>query len=317
MKNLFLILICLSALSISSCSDQRPVLDKIRSQKTPQHLNIGGTRLFIVPPKGFTIAEAFVGLIKNRDCTIQIIDSKGEKIRGAFSAYDDSMFIKQGMKILESKRIRVNEYSGKLIVVPGKFENTETLYLLFGDNSFSVLVTANYETVEKKTREEIYNSLKTIYLDRNFNADISIHSNYFFSDKTSGYKFCEKMAQFDLYTINGDLKALNTEEPVIMVTPLKHLENVELEKVAELNIFGLKQQGAKIVQISEQSNESINGYETLSRKVSFSINGASKTSYQAFVKKNDQVIAIQGIVFDKDLDKLGEIKQFSSSLVIK
>lgn len=317
MKNLFLILLCLTAWSISSCSDQRPELNEIRSKKTIRHFNIGGTRLFILPPKGFTIATDFVGLIKNRDCTMEVIESKAQNFRSVFSAYDDKVFTKQGKKILESKRIRVNEYAGKLIVTPGKFENTETLYLLFGDNSFSVLVTANYETVEKKTREEIYNSLKTIYFDPNFNSELSIHSAYSFSDETSGYKFCEKMGQFDLYTMDGKLKSLTSQEPAIMVTALKQLGSVKLENIAEMNRFSLEKQGTQDLQVSEVSNNAINNYETLSRMVSFKLGGISKTSYQAFIKKGDLVIVIQGIVLDKDLDKLEEIKRFTSSINIR
>lgn len=317
MKHLFPILLFLSAFSISSCSDQRPELNEIRSKKTSGHLNIEGTRLFIVPPKDFTIASDFVGLIKNRDCMIQIIESKGEKIRSALAIYNDKTFTKQGKEILESKRIRVNEYTGKLIVVPGKSENSETLYLLFGDNSFSMLLTADYQTVEKKTREEIYNSLKTIYLDRNFSSVLSSRSPYFFSDETSRYKFCQKAPPFDLYTINGDLKAINSKEPIIMATALEYMENVELEKIAELNRLGIEQQKAKIVEISELSNEPINSYKALSRVISFTVNGEAKTSYQAFVRHRDQVILIQGIVFDQDLDKLDEIKQFTSSINIR
>jgi|GEM_PF-3619232 len=315
MKNIILILVSLSALSLSSCSDQRPELNDIRSKKTSDHLNIGGTRIFIIPPKGFTISDEFVGLIKDRNCSIQVLESKGEKIRGAFTAYNEAAFTKQGKKILESKKIRVNEYSGKLIVVQGRSENSEIVYLLFGDNRFSVLITASYETVEKKTREEIYNSLKTIYVDQNFKSTISIYSSYFFSSKD--YKYCEKIGQFDLYTASGELKRLDTQEPVVMVTTIKHVKNVGLNKLAELNRLGMKQQGATLSKITELSNAPINRYEALSRKISFSIQGTSKTTYQAFVKKGDRVILIQGIVFDKDLDKLEKIKQFTNSIAIR
>jgi hypothetical protein len=315
MRNIFPILVCFSILSLSSCADKRPELDTIRSKKTSDHLNIGGTRLFIIPPKGFTISDEFVGLIKDRNCSIQMLESKGQKIRGPFSAYNEAAFTKQGKKILESKKIRVNEYSGKLIVIPGRSENSEILYLLFGDNSFSVLITASYETVEKKTREEIYNSLKTIYVDQNFKSTISIYSSYFFSSKN--YKYCQKIIEFDLYTANGELNRQDIEEPVVLVTTIKHVKNVGLDKLAEMNRLGMEQQGATLSKITELSNAPINRYEALSRKISFSTEGTSKTTYQAFVKKGDQVILIQGIVFDKDLDKLEGIKQFTNSIVIR
>lgn len=318
MKHPLLIFISAIALIFSSCSDQRPQLnDIITSKKTPKHLNIGGTRLFIIPPKDFTIADDFVGLIKNRNCTIRIIESKGEKIRTVLSLYTDSIMIKQGKKILDSRQIRVNEYSGRLTVTTGEYEKSETAYLLFGDNSFSVLVTADYPTIEKKTREEIYQALKSIYFDRNFKSELPVYSPYFFSDEPARYQFCEKVNQFDMYTVSGDLKSLNTQEPVIMVTTLKHMKNVDLDKIAEMNSLSLKQQGATLTGISEISEDPINGYDAYSRKLSFILEGHSKTSYQAFIKKREQVVVIQGIVFDKDLDKLAEIKAFSSSIYIR
>jgi hypothetical protein len=312
MKNLSLILIFISAFIISSCSDKRPELSIIQSKKTAEHLNIGGTRLFIIPPRKFTIATDFAGLTRDRDCNIQIAEYKGEKIRSVFSLYNEAAFKNQGKEILEAKKIKVNEYPGKLFVIKGPSENSEILYLLFGDNSFSVLVTANYQTGEKQTREEIYTALKSIYYDRDLNATLSVLSSYSFSGES--YKFCERSGQFDVYTADGNLKDSHSQEPIIMVTTLRQLEHVELAKIAELNRMGMEQQGAKSIQISEISTEPINNYETLSRKISFTAEGFHKIIYQAFLKRDDKVILVQGIVFEKDLDKLEEIKQFTQSI---
>lgn len=317
MRNTILLCTSIIALTLLSCSDKRPALNDIHSQMTTSHINIEGTRLFIVPPKGFSIAGEFTGLIRDPNCKIQIIESKGEKIRNAFPLYADSAFTNHGKEILESKRIRVNEYPGKLIVVPGKFKNTETLYLLFGDNTFSAIVIADYQTVEKKTREEIYHALQSLYFERSFTSELSTNSPYFFADEQSRYKFCEKMEQFDVYTVDGELKAINSQEPLIMVMTMKYMKNVALDKVAEMNRLGMVKMGATAISTSEISHDPINGYEALSRKISFSLGVIRKTSYQAFVKHRDQVVLIQGIVFDKDIDKLDEIKQFTSSVTIR
>ena len=317
MKTLTLFCIATALFLFSSCSDKRPELKDIRSQKTASHLNIGSTRLFIVPPKGFSIADDFVGLIRDRNCTIRFVESKGEKICGNFLNYSDDAFIKQGNEILESRKIRVNEFPGKLIVITGESKNSEKLYLLFGDNSFSALVTAEYQTVEKKTREEIYHALESIYFDRNFQSELSTNSSYLFTDTNSRYKFCEKMEQFDVYTIGGELKAINSQEPLIMVTTMKHMKTAPLDKVSEMNRLSMEKMGVTDLKVSELSHEPINGYETLSLKISFTAGGVSKTSYQAFFKKGDQIVLVQGIVFDKDLDKLAEIKAFTNSITIR
>lgn len=314
MKNLYLILICISGLIVSSCADKRPELTNIQSKKTYAHLNLAGTRLFIIPPAEFTVADDFIGLIRDRHCSIRFLESKGEKIRNVFSVYNEAAFTKQGKEILDAKKIQVNQYPGKLFVIKGESKNSEILYLLFGDNSFSVLITAEYPTVEKKTREEIYTALKSLYYDRDLSAAPSTLSAYSFSG--NAYKFCERSGQFDVYTTTGDLKDNRSEEPLIMVSTLNYSENVDLEKVAELNSFGMKQQGAKSIEPSEISTEPVNGYKTLSRKISFTINGIHKTTYQAFVQKDDKIVLVQGIVFEKDLDKLDEIKQFTKSITI-
>lgn len=316
MKTLTLFCVATALFLFSSCSDKRPELKDIRSQKTASHLNIGSTRLFMIPPKGFSIADDFVGLIRDRNCTIRFVESKGEKIRGNFLNYSDDAFIKQGNEILESRKIHVNEFPGKLIVITGESKNSEKLYLLFGDNSFSALVTAEYQTVEKKTREEIYHALESIYFDRNFQSQLSMNASYLFTDTNSRYKFCEKMEQFDVYTIDGELKAINSQDPLIMVTTMEHMRTAPLDKVSEMNRLGMKKLGVTDLKVSELSHEPINGYETLSLKISFTAGGVSKTSYQAFFKKGDQIVLVQGIVFDKDLDKLEEIKQFIYSIAI-
>lgn len=312
MKNLTFLLISIFILILSSCSDKRPVLNDIRSHKTPEHLNIGGTRLFIIPPRRFTIAEDFTGLSKDRDCNIRFDEAKGEKIRKIFSFYNEAAFKKQGKEILEAKKIKVNEYAGKFFVIKGKSEDSEILYLLFGDNSFSVIVSAEYRTDEKQTREEIYTALKSLYYDRDMSATLSALSVYSFSDDT--YKFCERLGQFDVYTSDGNLKDAHSQEPVIMVTTLDHLENVELAKLAELNRLGMEQQGATAIQLSEISTDPIHNHETLSRKVSFTAEGFQKITYQAFIKKGEKVILVQGIVFEKDIDQLEEIRQFTNSI---
>lgn len=313
MKNPIALLLCILLLIASSCSEKRPVLDTIRSQKTAKHFNVDGTRVFMVIPPGFSIATDFMGFIKDRDCSIRVIESKGENVRNVFSTYNDKAFTSKGKEILDSKKIFVNEYAGKLFVVSGESENSETLHLLFGDNSFSVLITANYKTVEKKTREEIYQCIRTVYLDRDFKSAPSF-ATYSFSD--DAFKFCERTPQFDMYTADGNLKSLQSTEPVIMVSNLEHMQNITLDQMAKTNLQLMEKQQAKITGVNDLSAQPVNGCETLSRTITFKLGTVEKTSYQLFIKKGERMVIVQGIIFNSDLHRLEEVKQFANSIQI-
>ena len=315
MKSQITLLLAILAFIAASCSGKRPVLENIRSKKTAAHLNVDGTRVFMVVPPGFSITKNFTGFIRDRDCSMQIIESKGENVRKVFSTYSEKAFASRGKEILESKKILVNEYAGKLVVVPGERENSETLYLLFGDHSFSVLLTANYKTVEKKTREEIYQAIRTIYLDRNFKSAPIVGTLYSFLDDT--FKFCERIPQLDLYTADGNLKSLQSTEPVVMVSDLEHMQNVTLEQMAKINLQAMEKQQARITGVNDISSQPVSGYEAFSRTVSFTLGKDAKTSYQVFIKKGERIVIVQGVIFNTDLNRLEEIKQFVNSIQVK
>src|ERR1700710_705897 len=81
---------------------------RISNTRTSQHINIPGTRLFIVPPPNFAVATNFVGLQKNDKAVINVYDLVGGDFYTNAATFNKAEFEKKGIKVFEYKEFSVN-----------------------------------------------------------------------------------------------------------------------------------------------------------------------------------------------------------------
>src|SRR6185437_8399292 len=77
----------------------------IQNSKTSKHINIPGTRLYIIPPPGFIVSKTFLGLQKGENSMINIMDLIGGNFNTNTATFNKEEFEKKGAKVFDFKGI--------------------------------------------------------------------------------------------------------------------------------------------------------------------------------------------------------------------
>ncbi len=112
------------------------------------YVNIKGTKLSIIPPKGFVDADNFVGLKKDETTGIHIMDLEGGNFESNTETYTRAKFEKRGITVLEFDELLIDGFQAKFSHL--KDANSESVQLVFGDSTFSVMVIGYFPTSSRE-----------------------------------------------------------------------------------------------------------------------------------------------------------------------
>jgi hypothetical protein len=177
-------------------------VDNLETHKTEKHINIPGTRLFIVPPEDFSISDNFIGLIKENISAIQVMDLDGGNFYTNSANYTKQGFEKKGIKVLDFKELTINGYPCKYICMQGD-TSAKVLGFVFGDTTFSVMVMATYPSKDEIVEKSLEIALQTIYYEKGLTIDPFISAYFKLDDSESIFKFFRSSANLFIYSIGG------------------------------------------------------------------------------------------------------------------
>ncbi|MCO6163003.1 hypothetical protein [Flavobacterium sp. NRK F7] len=135
------------------------------------YINIKGTRLFILPPKGFKESKTIIGLEKDENTMIQVMDLIGGNYESNALTYTKSKFEEKGITVLNFEELKIDGYKAKMAHIKGQ-DGYESLQVVFGDNTFSAMVMCLFLTQDRnEILPEIKASLLKIKYDTNLKVD--------------------------------------------------------------------------------------------------------------------------------------------------
>ncbi len=137
----------------------------LKNSKTAKHINIPKTKIFLIPPMGYTMATGFIGLQKNETSIMQVMTG-GNYFTDAASL-SKKRFEGEGAKVFEEKILKINNYHAKFFCV-----QDDSLYknnmMAFGDSTVSLLFFVKYPVKDLKIEKQIKESLFSIVYDKTF-----------------------------------------------------------------------------------------------------------------------------------------------------
>ena len=288
----------------------------IRNVKTGKHINIPGTRLYIIPPPGFKIASAFTGLQKGETSMFNIIDLAGGNINTNASTFNKAEFEKKGIKVFDFREIKINGFAGKYIYLQGEAKSKAYL-IVFGDTTFSTMVTTLYPVNDEKTGNEIISSLNTIYYDKNKKIDPFETAKFTLDDKISRFKFLQYNANLYLYTIDGKDNSKDKDAPVVLVVQVPMDNSMSVKGLVDMFISKMQQNGLSNPEVKNTSTEKINGYDAYQTELYGQMNGKANLIYYCVVANDNIAILIQGITKSDFETNVLEFKKMANNLRLK
>lgn len=290
--------------------------EEIITEKTDQHINIPGTRLFIIPPNGFEPSNSFTGLQKGENSAIQVYDLVGGNYNTNAKTFSKEGFENRGVTVQEYKELIVNGFPAKYALIQGD-PSANTINLVFGDTTFSTMVLAIYPSYENSVEKEIKEAIQSIYYDKEMIVDPFVSAKFTLDDSKSIFKFAKSTSGLFLYSIGGVDKQSYEDEPFVMVSTFPKESSMTAESVALLMQNSLKSNGLTIDELKNKVTSKLDGKPTYEEEIHGTLNGQKSIIYQLIVEDEEKIISLQGIL-KSELDKnLIEIKKLSKTLKLK
>lgn len=119
-----LLLTLSTCITLAAYGQKAPKQTDIITTKTSKHINIPGTRLFIIPPPGFVTDKSCEGTAvsaKDDKTGINFKDTEGANFY-TDSTLNKKIFEKNGIPIVTYQELKLNNFSAKYIELapPGK-----------------------------------------------------------------------------------------------------------------------------------------------------------------------------------------------------
>ncbi|MEM9675087.1 MAG: hypothetical protein ACFB15_12860 [Cyclobacteriaceae bacterium] len=254
---------------------------------------VSGTRVFMIPPEGFSSGKNFLGFQKGDEALINIMDLNGGNFYTNTATFDRDKFEAGGITVFDFREMTIDGYPAKYVVMQGE-PTVITVNLVFGDSTFSTMITGMYPVHD----ESLGNEVKQSILSASYNKDVVVDpfvSTFFSLDDTeTDLKFSQSSANMFIYTIDGQTEN-NENKPMMLVIPLPNDDTLTPKQTSEQMMTSLQGKGLESVEYISNSDSAINGYKAYELIAKGKMNGVEANVFiQTIVNGENQVI-IQGI----------------------
>jgi hypothetical protein len=312
----FQIILLLTCISLSSWGQTDSGNYDIDNVKTGQHINIPGTRLFIIPPPGFEIASSFTGLQKGDDIIIQVFDLIGGNFYTNAANINRETFESKGAIVFDYKELNVNGFPAKYSIIEGD-QNTRSMNLVFGDTTFSVMIMALYHSIDDNAGAQIQKAIGSVYYDKNLETDPLATASFVIDETRSSFKFSQASAGVFMYSIGGIAKQSFNDEPFITIATLPKDPAANAKTISQMSLSSLEGYGFSDIELKNASTKKVNKQRAYEVEVYGKLQGQNILIYQLIVTDRDKAILIQGIVKSDFDNNLREMKNLARTIRLK
>jgi hypothetical protein len=287
MRPLFIIL-TLTFVSPVFAQPNYPVLFRSKALTT-QEITIPGTRVSMIPPQSFQLGVSFTGL-KNGSSLIEVFDLPGGRYGTISQDFTLQKFEDQQLHVFSVEEIAIDGYQGRLISLQTD-EHQHGFSLVFGDDSFSVIVVSNYPANDIILKGEIRKSLLGIRYEKSAaRNDLSTAAFRFNEAKSS---FCyDKRAANTFFFLKNDP---GTDNPYVTVTQLSWDFATTPSTIGELMLIEMQKYGINNTAIRKRSSRTINGYRAYESEIYATRKGEKCLVYQMVMVHDSRALVVHGI----------------------
>lgn len=291
------------------------IKQNIQTTKTDRHINIPGTRLFMVPPPSFEIATTFTGLQRGDEAMLMVQDLVGGNFYTNAATFSKSTFEERGIKVSDYQEIKINGHDAKYILMEG--DGAKSFALVFGDTTYSVMIMGQNGTGDSKIEKDIIESFNTIYYDKAKVTDPFESAFFTIDDSKSKLKFFRGMASMFFYTIGGVENDKVSGDRFLLITPMPADDTMTPKSVAALMIEKQEQSGFVRSKIKNEITRKISGHDTYEAEIYGDLHEQSAVIYMFVVKKQDKIVCLIGISKNKLEESVSDFQALARTVNIK
>jgi len=271
--------------------NERNDFSDINTQRSAAHINIPGTKVYVVLPEGYAISKTAAGIEKNGARFIIVSELPGVSFytnTARIAAQSSAAYF----GVLEYMQFKINGMPAKLVV--RSLASLKTYSLAFGDSTFCVNMTGFIPADDDEMLNELKLIFRSIYYEASKPLTPLDAAPFKIDDSQSIFKFAEKKVKTYIYTVNGTKGNYdNAPNFTIYTLPYTH------ERLKEDVAWELKALNNPI--IKNASSNKLNGFNCYQREVYGEINGKKIMLFECLVVIGENVVVMGGVA-DEDFD---------------
>ena len=285
--------------------------DKIENKLTGEHINVSGTKVSLIPPRGFVKAPNFLGFQQTESgSTIMILD-----IPGPFSETSKGLtkegLLSKGIEIKEIQKMTLNNLPAILAIgEQNAYGNVYTKYVMaFGSDKETILLNGACP----KNLEEIGKLIKASILTAVYDADKKINPfetvDFELDVSKSKLRFAKSMSNSLIFTADGELPTKSEDKITLIAT--KSFTEIDIQDKKLFALNRLKQMPIELEKIqatTEITIDGVSGYEMIA-SAKDKKTGDSEKIYQVILFSDKLYYLLFGSTNDKSEKNINELKQ--------
>jgi hypothetical protein len=311
LKILFINFLTLLSLNVSAQYGDTTIV----VTKTSTHVNIPGTKLYVIIPEGFKIATNFLGLQKDFDTGFQVFDLDGGDFYSNGRNIRRETFEEKGVKVLEYRELTLGGYPAKYVEMEAGDHLVQNL--TFGDSTFSSTINAVSLIADVQATADLKAALLSIYYDKATVIDPFKIAPFELDDSNSLYKFAKYASNMYMYSLNGEYKESYGTDPLFLLSVLPNDGTHTRESMADDLVSQVQKYGLIGKEFTSSNTIQIDGTDALERTFNGNLKWEKKSFYQLVIISKDRCIAIQASCNQGDEATLEEFKKLAQTLKLK
>ncbi|MFY0627166.1 MAG: hypothetical protein JXR07_12775 [Reichenbachiella sp.] len=274
---------------------------------------VSGTRISLIPPAGFVLAQNFTGFKKD-ESMINVMDLAGGNYFSNTETFTREAFESQDVSVIDFEEKKVNGYSAKFIHILGS-NDTESYNLVFGDSTFSVMLLAVFPDDDRTLGEKLKSSIFTVKYDKSIVIDPFETAPFTIDDSSNPFKFFKASSNMFIYSLGGKMETMN-DGTLILIIPLPADMTVTPESTCDKMADGLVAQGFEDLNTASSMNIEINGYSAHETLVTGQMKGNQSYILTRVILQGSRQVVIQGVM-NGSIKYINDIRALSETLRFK
>lgn len=284
---------------------------KIENKLSDEHQNIKGTKISLIPPKGFTDGLNFLGLQQTESgSSIMILDIPGPYSETSKAITKENMLSK-GVEVKKIENLTINSLPAIFVTgTQNAYGNIYTKYIfVFGTDNETIMINAVYPENLKKVGDEIKKSILTVFyeVDKKINPFESL--DYTIDVSETKLKFWKSMSNSLIFSVDGQVPTASSDKTNLIVA--KSFSQITTEDKKLFCINRLKQTPIEIEHteyINEITIDGILGYEIFAKGKRKKSN-ETENIYQVILFSDKLYYILFGTTNDETDKSIEEIKK--------
>lgn len=315
--SLHLMFVFLISASCGSKKSDREIDTEKAISKSPAHTNIPGTRVFIIPPGGFKPSTGSMkGFIKDETTTfLSVTEFKGHSFESETQKNSAEKMRQQGLSVFIEQEKKVGPYKGRLMRI-GDGETSTIWQLVFGNDSFSVMIMGIYPPHDEMSGKQIAEAIETVVYDKDMVIDEMAGMKYTIKPNESRYKYLKMQAGVAFYSLDGNADLKNDDNTFLVLSQVPR-ENDSPQSIAEKSLESILRNGFSNPTIKSKGFLTINNNSAYEMEVDCTLKGKPVTVYIAVVTKEQTAVMVQGVARKNITETIAGFKDFTDAIELK